>query len=102
MKMTILDLGAEPVGGWWPEDVGARSGVRVRGPLHPLGGKVVRRAVEADMLPLGTVVDCGTVVDPIDGALIGHVRVKQIPGWTGARHANPVGGKILYVPLERE
>ena len=65
-----------------------------------LVGKVVRRAVEADMLPLGTVVDCGTVADPIDGALIGHVRVKDTSGWTGPRHANKVGARILYVPLE--
>jgi hypothetical protein len=103
MRYTLLDQPAEPVGGWWPEDVGEPQ-VRVEGPLHPRVGTVVEHDEDAAALPLGTVVDYGCVIT-WSGDVLGRIAVCALNDH-GRKHwrmkwpwNNGVSGaRILYVP----
>jgi hypothetical protein len=101
---TLLDQPAEPVGGWWPEDVGEPQ-VREEGPMHPRAGTVVEHDEDAATLPLGTVVDYGCVITSI-GDVMGRIAVHALNAH-GRKHwrmqwrwkDGVSGARILYVPL---
>ena len=101
---TLLDLDAEPVGGWWPDGVGEPV-VRVEGRVHARVGTVVEHDEDAATLPLGTVVDYGCVITSL-GEVMGRIAVHCLNAH-GRRHwrmqwpwKNGVGGAtILYVPM---
>lgn len=101
---TILEQDAEPVGGWWPDDVGEPV-VRVEGPMHPRVGTVVVDLEDAAELPNGTIAEC----EPVRFGHAFLVRSND-DGWVdvqqmGARYEQTlvsslyiIGATILYVP----
>ena len=104
---TLLDLDAEPVGGWWPDDVGPQPD-RVEGPLHPRVGTRIEVLRDVVMLPEGTIVEQNTNIPGFEHNGL-HCYAKGSGGWwtcwrfpmnhTVTRE-RIIGATILYVPLE--
>lgn len=97
---TLLDLDAEPVGGWWPDDIEsviqASGGVDfVEGPLHPRVGTVV---VDDDLqrMPVGTVAEKHRLLMVRD---VDYLWCACDSGLVPVYDDSIIGATILYVPL---
>lgn len=103
VPFTLLQHSAEPVGGWWPEDVGEPQ-VREEGPLHQRVGTVVKDAVDARQMRFDTLVECSAP----GGKFLARYGIDWWADTAATQKAKHVievslrdiiGARILYVPL---